>query len=62
MQTRFTRRHFIRSMAALGMGWTTRTHAQVAMPPLQITVDRDAWGFASPSAIAAVVQYAVEQI
>jgi hypothetical protein len=62
MQTRFTRRHFIRSMAALGMGWTTRTHAQVAMPPLQITVDRDAWGFASPVDITAVVQSAGEQI
>jgi hypothetical protein len=62
MQTLYTRRHFIRSMAALGMGWTMRARAQAPMAPLQITVDRDAWGTASPADITAVVRSAGEQI
>jgi hypothetical protein len=62
MQTPFTRRHFIHAMAALGAGWTTRTRAQAPVAPLQISVDRDAWGMASPGDITAVVQSAGEQI
>jgi hypothetical protein len=49
-------------MAALGAGWTTRALAQASMPPLQITVDRDAWGKASPADITVVVRSAGEQI
>jgi hypothetical protein len=62
MQTPFSRRHFIRALAALGMGWTTRTRAQLPVASLQISVDRDTWGIASPADITAVVQSAGEQI
>ena len=62
MQTPLTRRHFIRAMAALGAGWTTRVGAQVPAPLPQISVDRDAWGMASPGDITAIVQSAGEQI
>jgi len=78
MQIPFTRRHFIRATAALGMGWATRTRARTPdaaavpaapavpalppPPPLQITVDRYDWGTASPNDIKALVQSAGDQI
>jgi hypothetical protein len=62
MQTHFTRRHFIRAMAAVGAGWTTTTRAQAPVAPLLISVDRDKWGMGSPSDITGVVHSAGQQI
>jgi hypothetical protein len=67
MQTPFTRRHFIRAIAALGAGSAARMRAQVPAPPLspaplQLTVDRYDWGLASLGDITAVVRSAGDQI
>ena len=72
MQTRFTRRNFIRGMAALGTSWAAGARAQVPAvpvgpapplpPPLQLTVDRYDWGMAKPDDIKAVVQSSGDQI